>query len=509
MEGKMVHTASARASAILLFASGFLSLFLFSSGAQAATCTVTSALVIHCRIDKPVVTVAETQYNDVQIAQGDRITITSAGGCVQTGGKGLTWKRYVDPSGDNSDRLYHGLIDIKGATNGPVRIKDVLGRELRVPVSGDSIPLQPLSLGYEDDIFPDNSYDNHDDGTDNQCAGVGPAFVEFDIVKDPWTGWTEIPGGGSSNNALSGDFWYGKLFVLHTTTDSRMEYAVFDGRSWSPWKSVASNGVTSQSVAAMNGNIGFMVIHTGFDQNLYYTLMRGPAGSVWDPWNQIPGVLSTVRAAAAIDSRGIVVFAVDPNQDVYQNEATWQPGLQNSPISWSGWTKVPGAPKAAKAPVAVVIGTQVELVIVDSSRHVHSVIWNAGSGNAAGSWSAWSDIANDRLTFEALRRGPLNGIGASPEFLALTITQTPDLLKFNGAVPQLAPQLSSTFRTDVAVNGAAELGSDQPPGMAQSYLFAKGIDGKLYINARGPISPFPPPPTISLGPLTPQGQTSI
>src|SRR5690348_16525284 len=63
-------------------------------------------------------------YPEIVIRGGDTILV-SAGGCVQTGGHGQTWKRYVDPQGPNSDRLYHELIGgLPGANE--MRIQDFL-----------------------------------------------------------------------------------------------------------------------------------------------------------------------------------------------------------------------------------------------------------------------------------------------------------------------------------------------------------------------------------------------
>jgi hypothetical protein len=52
-------------------------------------------------------------YEQIGITGGDTILV-SAEGCVQTGGHGLTWKRYVDPQGPNSDRLYQGSSRSQG-----------------------------------------------------------------------------------------------------------------------------------------------------------------------------------------------------------------------------------------------------------------------------------------------------------------------------------------------------------------------------------------------------------
>src|SRR5260370_40569532 len=54
------------------------------------------------RINEPNVKQRITPYPEIRFQPGDVITI-DAGGCVQTGGHGDTWKRYVNPSGDDSD----------------------------------------------------------------------------------------------------------------------------------------------------------------------------------------------------------------------------------------------------------------------------------------------------------------------------------------------------------------------------------------------------------------------
>lgn len=139
-----------------------------------------------CTIDQPNVRQRLTPYPNVVFAPGDSVRV-SASGCVQTGGLGKTWKRYVNPSGPDSDHLYHGLIRIPTATPGTglTRIKDVIGQNL--VVSGAGMPTSELILflGYEDGEgdYGDNGYNDHDDGTENQCKGVGNAQVSIVIVR--------------------------------------------------------------------------------------------------------------------------------------------------------------------------------------------------------------------------------------------------------------------------------------------------------------------------------------
>ena len=155
--------------------------FVLPAHAQQASCRSVSPTRTQCRIDQPRVTQRMTVYSQVAFQPNDRVSI-EAGGCVQTGGHGKTWKRYVDPRGPNSDRLYHGLIQIPGATTGLERIVDVRTRALVVPLS-INVTDTSLRLGYEDDNYSDNGYWGHDDGDGNQCKGVGNAWVLITIDR--------------------------------------------------------------------------------------------------------------------------------------------------------------------------------------------------------------------------------------------------------------------------------------------------------------------------------------
>jgi hypothetical protein len=128
---------------------------------------------IVCTINEPNVQQHVTDYPQIDLFAGDHVLI-QAGGCVQTGGVGSTWKRYVDPAADND--LYHGLISIPGATSGLVRLQGVVGTTVTIPQDTH------LTLGYDDDGYSDNGYYAHDDGTGNQCRGVGNAWVRLTIT---------------------------------------------------------------------------------------------------------------------------------------------------------------------------------------------------------------------------------------------------------------------------------------------------------------------------------------
>lgn len=160
--------APASAALVAALAGPFLST---ASADPSAGC---SRRPVVCTVIEPNVTQHTTNYPQIEFFAGDHVFI-EAGGCVQTGGRGKTWKRYVDPAADND--LYHGLISIPGVF-GLTRLQAVVGTTVTVPQDGI------LTLGYDDDAYGDNGYyaRNQDDGTGNQCRNLGNAFVRLSIT---------------------------------------------------------------------------------------------------------------------------------------------------------------------------------------------------------------------------------------------------------------------------------------------------------------------------------------
>jgi hypothetical protein len=139
------------------------------------------------RIDQPIVNDQNPfGYNFVKFKPGDMVSI-SAGGCVQTGGSGSTWKSYTTPTGDNADHYYSGMISIPGVIGSIQKIGGVLApKEWIVPrdLPPTVLPELHLIIGYQDDNYSDNGYYAHDDGNNDQCKNVGPAWIQVAIVSD-------------------------------------------------------------------------------------------------------------------------------------------------------------------------------------------------------------------------------------------------------------------------------------------------------------------------------------
>ncbi len=160
------------------------------------------------RIEQPNTAAPASNYPQVQFQPGDQFRVL-AGGCDQTGGMGRTWKLYVNPQGDNTNHLYHGLIFVPEAVprgmpdptppNAGMRdfsrlsnfgVGDGLGHGNPATYTIPS-PLPDhrdlakapitLQLGFEDDGYGDNGYYSRDPGNNDQCVNVPSAFLIITI----------------------------------------------------------------------------------------------------------------------------------------------------------------------------------------------------------------------------------------------------------------------------------------------------------------------------------------
>jgi hypothetical protein len=196
------------------------------------------------RIEQPNVRRAITGYPQIRFSPGDRVTV-DAGGCVQTGGSGSTWKRYVTPLDHiySCDPRYAGVIHIPGTTLRQTRIADLVGRPF------DVVRRTYLVLGYLDDHYGDNGYSDHDDGTFDQCAGVGNAFVEITIVHtgDLLTGiWRGDDGGVYYVRQAGGRVWWVGFNTSSPEGASDFQNGLVFTNVFEGWVALHSNTVAGQ-----------------------------------------------------------------------------------------------------------------------------------------------------------------------------------------------------------------------------------------------------------------------
>jgi len=161
---------------VVVLAAALAGPFMSTAGASASASCNRTQFPTTCEVIEPNVKQFSTTYPQIQLYARQHVTI-QAGGCVQTGGRGKTWKRYVNPVGGFG--LYKGYIDIPYTTFGPLPLWQVLNAEFTV--TRDT----PLILDYDDDNYGDNGYWGRagDDGTGDQCRGLGNAWVRLTITN--------------------------------------------------------------------------------------------------------------------------------------------------------------------------------------------------------------------------------------------------------------------------------------------------------------------------------------
>ena len=155
----------------------------YPHGADVISCSKPAPGKEAWHIEYPSVDRRRTDYPAIAFKAGDTLTL-GASGCVQTGGHGATWKRYVNPDNGSGhlDSQYYGTVLIPGVTGANVdqSIKHWIGPPFTVPNAGH------LVLGYVDDGgLGDNGYNDHDNGTNNQCVNQSKVTVDILIDHNP------------------------------------------------------------------------------------------------------------------------------------------------------------------------------------------------------------------------------------------------------------------------------------------------------------------------------------
>jgi hypothetical protein len=138
----------------------------------------------------PIVNQRMTPYPALRYHPNDVITVR-AGGCVAVGGD-ASGRRYVNPVGPDSERLYHGRIWIPGVTPGLVRIAGWQG-SFRVPAGLPDSDNLFVRLGYEALNNSAAQVPSSGAGFSGQCMGESPAFVEIQIASGGNTKAPSLP----------------------------------------------------------------------------------------------------------------------------------------------------------------------------------------------------------------------------------------------------------------------------------------------------------------------------
>lgn len=125
-----------------------------------------------------------------------------------------------------------------------------------------------------------------------------------------WTGWYEIPGGGSTNVTPAVVSFQDELYVLikgRTSQRILLKSRTADG-DWTPWAELPGQGGTESPITAITAEGQLYVFVTGTDQRPYVNIAS--ESGVWSRWLPLPNPVATDAALAptSVGSR-IYLFA--------------------------------------------------------------------------------------------------------------------------------------------------------------------------------------------------------
>src|SRR4030043_36626 len=70
------------------------------------------------------------------------------------------------------------------------------------------------------------------------------------VTADQWSGWTQIPGGATTDVALAAAAFNNKLYVLaRGNGDKRIYFNMYDDSNWSGWSQVPDGATTDAALA--------------------------------------------------------------------------------------------------------------------------------------------------------------------------------------------------------------------------------------------------------------------
>jgi hypothetical protein len=425
-----------------------------NSNSGSDSCTISTIDAYNIRIDKPFVAGAFYDYDSIVFQPGDLITL-NAGGCVQTGGSGATWKRYVNPGGANSDRLYFGTVTIPGAYDPADPNKILQGTAFRSFLNGaphsflipsdfpaDGPTPNHLRLGYTDDEWGDNGYYRHDDGNDDQCAldrDGGPAWVTITVlhnVAGPMPAvhplaWDVVGSGYDSNRLFKNPAWgwqvnggtplaNGDYFscvwnsVFGDKTPCHSQATTFDHIGWDLWGAAG---------LGLCGEDAFTGGHPKGHENWFDVAYNGTLE--FDEWSgnifgddDINMLLYTsdygiggARGRTADNGQIKLEFDSDETIDHFDADPWWHAFHVGATLPW------PGSPVVARQMTntheAVVIGLMGLDTEHDSTSEIHPVHALAIRENAPGS----VDPAHDRWAIFARNWGNEGECGSQQHYL--------------------------------------------------------------------------------------------
>ena len=159
------------------------------------------------------------------------------------------------------------------------------------------------------------------------------------VFHENWTGWSAVPGGGTTDAALCATAYAGRLLLFAKGIDDRAIYvnSLDSSGSWSGWSAVPGGGTTDAGLTSAVGiDSRLYLFGKGIDDRRIYMNMMNLTGA-WSGWHEVPGG-GTTDAALRVIRYGARLFLFGKGIDdkkIYVN-------IMEPAGTWSGWAGLPG-----------------------------------------------------------------------------------------------------------------------------------------------------------------------
>ena len=211
-----------------------------------------------------------------------------------------------------------------------------------------------------------------------------------------WSGWSEVPGDGRTLSAPAVETLPNQVFLFVRGTDNAIYMNTLNGTTWSGWSEVPGGGRTASAPAVALGPGGTLHLAVRSASNrIYYNRSVGVSSvgggynfSTWTGWSEIPGGGLTPSAPAIRFVRwGVSVFVRGTDNGIYENT------LNTNFTGWSGWGEIPGGGRTTAGPAAAGwYGGGVPVWTYLVVQGTDGRIYDNTRSYPGGSWTGWREI---------------------------------------------------------------------------------------------------------------------
>jgi hypothetical protein len=213
-----------------------------------------------------------------------------------------------------------------------------------------------------------------------------------------WTGWMEVPPGGlTTNHALAMALHDNVLYAFAVRSDGAILFKrLYIGRGNlldEPWSEVPGGGHTDTAVSATTSNGRLVLAAKGIQSRQVYLNELAPGGRSWSGWVTVPGGGQTnVSPAMASFQDELYVLIKD------LGSARVLTKVRSADGDWTDIVELPGT-VSTDAPLAAVAAAG-ELSVFAKSATDGAPFWNVSSDT--GTWSRWQAMPSGGNTDAAL-----------------------------------------------------------------------------------------------------------